>query len=127
MLFFSLIFMSMDINISHLLFPSVSRHLQMHLYIFASIIVIAFFLVFHSILFTANKSTKLCCHILYVSSVLHIITLILKSLHWLPIKYRLNFELRCINHRALSLGYLFILTLIDNSQIISIFSLFFLF
>ena len=32
------------------------------------------------------------------------ITHILKSLHWLPVKYRINFNLCCITHRALSLG-----------------------
>ena len=29
---------------------------------------------------------------------------ILKSLHWLPVKYRINFKLCCITHHALSLG-----------------------
>ena len=32
------------------------------------------------------------------------ITPILKSLHWLPVQYRINFKLCCITHRALSLG-----------------------
>ena len=31
------------------------------------------------------------------------ITPILKSLHWLPVQYRINFKLCCITHRALSL------------------------
>ena len=31
------------------------------------------------------------------------ITPILKSLHWLPVQYRINFKLCCIAHRALSL------------------------
>ena len=32
------------------------------------------------------------------------ITPLLKSLHWLPVKYRINFILCCIIHRALSFG-----------------------
>ena len=36
------------------------------------------------------------------------ITLLLKSLHWLPIKYRITFKLCCITHRTLSLGNLII-------------------
>ena len=32
------------------------------------------------------------------------ITPILKSVLWLPVKYRVNFKLRCTTHRALSLG-----------------------
>ena len=32
------------------------------------------------------------------------ITPLLKSLHWLPVQYRINFKLCCITHRALSLG-----------------------
>ena len=32
------------------------------------------------------------------------ITPLLKSLHWLPVKYRINFKLCCITHRALLLG-----------------------
>ena len=32
------------------------------------------------------------------------ITLTLKSLHWLPEFFRINFKIRCITHRALSLG-----------------------
>ena len=31
------------------------------------------------------------------------ITPVLKSLHWLPVQYRINFKLCCITHRALSL------------------------
>ena len=31
------------------------------------------------------------------------ITLILKSLHWLPVNYRINFKICCITHRAMSL------------------------
>ena len=31
------------------------------------------------------------------------ITLILKSLHWLPVNYHINFKICCITHRALSL------------------------
>ena len=31
------------------------------------------------------------------------ITPVLKSLHWLPVQYRINFKLYCITHRALSL------------------------
>ena len=31
------------------------------------------------------------------------ITLVLKSLHWLPANYRINFKICCITHRALSL------------------------
>ena len=32
------------------------------------------------------------------------ITPILKSLHWLPVSYRINFEICCLTHRAISLG-----------------------
>ena len=32
------------------------------------------------------------------------ITPLLRSLHWLPVKYRINFKLCSITHRALSLG-----------------------
>ena len=32
------------------------------------------------------------------------ITPLLKFLHWLPVKYCINFKLFCITHRALSLG-----------------------
>ena len=32
------------------------------------------------------------------------ITLILKSLHWLPVLYRINFKICCSTHRAISLG-----------------------
>ena len=32
------------------------------------------------------------------------ITPTLKSLHWLPIFYRINFKIRCIKHRAFSLS-----------------------
>ena len=32
------------------------------------------------------------------------ITPALKSFHWLPVQYRINFKLCCITHRALSLG-----------------------
>ena len=32
------------------------------------------------------------------------ITPVLKSLHWFPVQYRINFKLCCITHRALSLG-----------------------
>ena len=32
------------------------------------------------------------------------ITPILKSLHWLPVKYRINFKLCCTTHHAFSLG-----------------------
>ena len=32
------------------------------------------------------------------------ITPLLKSLHWLPVKYRISFKLCCITHHALSLG-----------------------
>ena len=32
------------------------------------------------------------------------ITPVFKSLHWLPVQYRMNFKLCCITHRALSLG-----------------------
>ena len=32
------------------------------------------------------------------------ITPVLKSLHWLPVQYRINFNLCCITHHALSLG-----------------------
>ena len=32
------------------------------------------------------------------------ITPVLKSLHWLPVQYRINFKLRCTTHHALSLG-----------------------
>ena len=32
------------------------------------------------------------------------ITPALKSLHWFPVQYHINFKLRCITHRALSLG-----------------------
>ena len=32
------------------------------------------------------------------------ITPVLKSLHWLPVQYHINFKLCCITHRALSLG-----------------------
>ena len=31
------------------------------------------------------------------------ITPVLKSLHWLPVQYRINFKLCCITHRVLSL------------------------
>ena len=31
------------------------------------------------------------------------ITTVLKSLHWLPVNYRMNFKIFCITHRALSL------------------------
>ena len=37
------------------------------------------------------------------SHFLHI-TLTLKSLHWLPVFYCINFKICCITHRALSLG-----------------------
>ena len=32
------------------------------------------------------------------------ITPILKSLHWLPVSYRINFKICCLTHRAISLG-----------------------
>ena len=38
-----------------------------------------------------------------ISLSLHI-TPILKVLHWLPVKYRINFKLCCITHHVLSLG-----------------------
>ena len=38
------------------------------------------------------------------------ITPILKSLHWLPICYRINFKICCITHHALSLGEPFYLS-----------------
>ena len=41
--------------------------------------------------------------LLFVPLVLSHITPVLKSLHWLPIQYRINFKLCCITHRALSL------------------------
>ena len=43
------------------------------------------------------------CIVTRISRSSHI-TPVLKSLHWLPVQYRINFKLCCITHRALSLG-----------------------
>ena len=75
----------------------------MPLYIPASIIVIAFYRVFQSILFIAYKKYSVARIVTHTSRSSHI-TPLLKSLYWLPVKYRINFKLCCITHRALSLG-----------------------
>ena len=40
------------------------------------------------------------------------ITPILKSLHWLPVSYRINFKICCLTHRAISLGETILLALL---------------
>ena len=78
-------------------------HLQIPLYIPALIIVTAFYMVFQSILFVARKKYKTLARIVTrTSRSSHIIPL-LKSLHWLPVKYCINFKLCCITHCTLSL------------------------
>ena len=50
------------------------------------------------------KSKNSIAHIVTHTSHSSHITPLLKSLHWLPVKYRINFKQSCITHRALSLG-----------------------
>ena len=76
----------------------------MPLYIPTLIIEIASYMVFQSILFIACKKYKILAHIATCTSCLSHITPLLKSLDWLPVKYRINFKLCCITHCALSLG-----------------------
>ena len=84
-------------------------HLQMPLYIPALIIMIAFYIVFQSILFIACKKYKnSVARIVTCTSCSSHITPFFKSVHWLPVKYRNNFRLCCIAHHTLLLGNLII-------------------
>ena len=78
-------------------------HLQMPLYIPASIIVIAFYIIFQSILFVVLQKVQnsVARTVARTSRSSHI-TPLLKSLYCLSVKYRINFKLCCITHRALS-------------------------
>ena len=69
-------------------------HLQIPLYIPALIIVIGFYMVFQSILFIVLQKVQnsVACIVTCTYRSSHI-TPILKSLHWLPVKYRINFKL----------------------------------
>ena len=80
-------------------------HLQIPLYIPALIIVIAFYMAFHSFLLFACKILQHSfARIAILTSRLSHITPIIKSLHWLPVTYPITFNLHCITHRALSFG-----------------------
>ena len=76
----------------------------MPLYIPTLIIVIVFFMVCPK--YSINRLQKIQNSVARIvtrtSRSSHIIP-VLKSLHWLPVQYRINFKLCCITHRALSL------------------------
>ena len=78
-------------------------HFQMRLYIPALISVIAFYMIFQSIPYIACKIKNFVACIVTRTSRSLYISLILKSLHWLHVKYSINFKLCCITHCALSL------------------------
>ena len=62
-------------------------------------------MVFQSILFIAYKINKTLLHVCATCFFRSFyITTVLKFLHRLPFKYRIDFELCCITYRALSLG-----------------------
>ena len=78
----------------------------MPVYISSLIIVSAFFMFVQSIFFIAYRKYKTLL-LLLVHACTYCLpynTPILKSLHWLPVKYCINFKLCCITHRTLSLG-----------------------
>ena len=80
----------------------------MPVYISSLIIVSAFFMFVQSIFFIAYRKYKTLL-LLLVHACTYCLpynTPILKSLHWLPVKYCINFKLCCITHRTLSLGEL---------------------
>ena len=88
---------SLNLLLSHLLMP---------LYILALIIVIIFNLYYSLSKYSINRLQKYETFIRIITRISRSsnIPLIPKSLHWLLVKYRINFKLRCITQRALSLG-----------------------
>ena len=104
----ALILLSLKLQLSFLLMLLFRPH---------KIFVIASFIAFLNILFIVYKKCKIQASIVSNSSRFSHITPTLKSLHWLPIFYYVNFKICYIKHLALSLHEPFYLSTLLTHRI----------
>ena len=91
------------------------RNVHVHVHIPILTTVIVCFIVFLNTLFTAYKKYKTTARIVTRTSRFAHLMPILKSLLWLPVLYRINFNICCLTHRAISLGEpYYLLSLLSN-------------